>query len=142
MYILGENTSKYCSRIIVVHVHATGFLYYFCGLPLQYYCDTIVSNIYACLNENIKNTVGLFCTYGYHQFSYGKYCQNPIILLKCMGYNSIYILLPFNFHFAPNQTILKIKSLGLKTIETIAIVKKLLPILLTLPLFYRCSNIA
>ena len=25
MYILGENTSKYCSRIIVVHVHATGF---------------------------------------------------------------------------------------------------------------------
>ena len=25
LYILGENTSKYCSRIIVVHVHATGF---------------------------------------------------------------------------------------------------------------------
>ena len=23
MYILGENTSKYCSKIIVVHVHAT-----------------------------------------------------------------------------------------------------------------------
>ena len=23
--ILGENTSKYCSRIIVVHVHAIGF---------------------------------------------------------------------------------------------------------------------
>ena len=23
LYILGENTSKYCSRIIVVHVHAT-----------------------------------------------------------------------------------------------------------------------
>ena len=25
LYILGENTSKYCSRIIVVHVHATVF---------------------------------------------------------------------------------------------------------------------
>ena len=25
MYILGENTSKYCSRIIVVHVHAIVF---------------------------------------------------------------------------------------------------------------------
>ena len=25
LYILGENTSKYCSRIIVAHVHATGF---------------------------------------------------------------------------------------------------------------------
>ena len=25
MYILGENTSKYCSLIIVVHVHAIGF---------------------------------------------------------------------------------------------------------------------
>ena len=25
MYILGENTSKYCSRVTVVHVHATVF---------------------------------------------------------------------------------------------------------------------
>ena len=25
LYILGENTSKYCSRIIVVHFHATVF---------------------------------------------------------------------------------------------------------------------
>ena len=25
MYILGENTSKYCSQIIVVHVHSTVF---------------------------------------------------------------------------------------------------------------------
>ena len=25
LYILGENTSKYCSRIIIVHVHATVF---------------------------------------------------------------------------------------------------------------------
>ena len=25
LYILGENTSKYCSQIIVVHVHATFF---------------------------------------------------------------------------------------------------------------------
>ena len=25
LYILGENTSKYCSRIIVVHVHAVFF---------------------------------------------------------------------------------------------------------------------
>ena len=25
LYILGENTSKYCSRIIVVHVHAIVF---------------------------------------------------------------------------------------------------------------------
>ena len=25
MYILGKNNSKYCSRIIVVHVHATVF---------------------------------------------------------------------------------------------------------------------
>ena len=25
LYILGENASKYCSRIIVVHVQATGF---------------------------------------------------------------------------------------------------------------------
>ena len=34
------------------------------------------------------------------------------------------------------------KSLGLKTIETIAVVKRLLPILLTLQLSYRYSNIA
>ena len=54
VYILGENTSKYCSRIFVVHVHETGLFYYYCGLQLQYYCDTIVSNIYACLNENIR----------------------------------------------------------------------------------------
>ena len=26
MCTFGENTSKYCSRTIVVHVHATGFL--------------------------------------------------------------------------------------------------------------------
>ena len=26
LYVLGENTSKYCSRIIVGHVHANGFL--------------------------------------------------------------------------------------------------------------------
>ena len=25
LYILGENTSKYCSRIVVVHVHAIVF---------------------------------------------------------------------------------------------------------------------
>ena len=25
LYILGENTSKYCSPKIVVHVHATGY---------------------------------------------------------------------------------------------------------------------
>ena len=25
MYIFGENTSKYCSRIIVGHIHANGF---------------------------------------------------------------------------------------------------------------------
>ena len=28
--------------------------YYYCGLPLQYCCDTIVWNIYACLKEEIK----------------------------------------------------------------------------------------
>ena len=39
--------------------------YYYCGLPLQYYCDTIVLNIYACLKEKIKIMVGLFCMYGY-----------------------------------------------------------------------------
>ena len=27
LYILGENTSKYCSRIIVVHVHAIAFFF-------------------------------------------------------------------------------------------------------------------
>ena len=29
--------------------------YYYCWLLLQYYCDTIVWNIYACLKEKIKN---------------------------------------------------------------------------------------
>ena len=54
--------------------------YYYCGLPLQYYCDTVVLNIYACLEEKVKNMVGLFCMYGY-QFLYGnkrknsEYCQ-------------------------------------------------------------------
>ena len=32
--------------------------YYYCGLPLQYYCDTIVWNFYACLKEEIKIVVG------------------------------------------------------------------------------------
>ena len=72
--------------------------------------------------------VELFCIYGY-KFLYGnkrkisQYCQSPLILLKCMGCNNIYILLPFNFLFVSNQTILNRKSLCLKTIETIAIVK-------------------
>ena len=89
--------------------------------------------------------VGLFCTYG-HQFLYGnerkisQYCQSPLILLKCMRGNNIYILFPFNILFVSNQTILKRKSLCLKTIETIAILKRLLSILLTLPLSYNCSN--
>ena len=65
-----------------------------------------------------------------------KYCQSPLILLKCMECNNIYIFLPFNFLFVPNQGILKRKSLGLKTIKTNAIVKRLLLILLTLPLSY------
>ena len=56
--------------------------------------------------------VGPFCTYGY-QFLHGnkrkisEYCQSPLILLKCMGGNNIYILLLFNFLFVSNQTILK-----------------------------------
>ena len=45
-------------------------------------------------------------------------------VLKCMGGN-VYILLPFNFLLVSNQTILKRKSLCLKTIETNVIVKRL-----------------
>ena len=41
--------------------------YYYCGLPLQYYCLK-----HVCLQkEKNKNMVGLFCMYGY-QFLYGK----------------------------------------------------------------------
>ena len=36
-----------------------------------------------------------------------RYSQSPLILLKCVGGNTIYILLPFNFLFESNQTILK-----------------------------------
>ena len=68
-----------------------------------------------------------------------QYCQSPLILLKCMRGNNIYILLPFNILFVSNQTILKRKSPCLKAIETIAILKRLLPILLTLPLSYNCD---
>ena len=120
---------------------------YYCGLPLQYYRVTIVWTINACLKEKIKNTVGLFCVYRY-RLSYGNnrkisaYCWISLILLKWLGCNNIYILLLFNFLFVSNLTISKWKSLCLKTIVTIAIVKRLLQILLTLPLSYRCSNIA
>ena len=71
--------------------------------------------------------VALYCTYGY-LFLYGnkrkisEYCQSPLILLKCMGCNTINILLPFNFLFVSNQIILKRKSVCQKTIETITIV--------------------
>ena len=54
----------------------------------------------------------------------------------------MYILLPFNFIFVPKQSNFEWKSLGLKTIETIAVVKRLLLILLTLQLSYQYSNIA
>ena len=109
-------------------------------IVLSYYCG------FACFKEKIKNMVGLFCT-NRHQFLYGnqrkisQYCQSPLSLLKCMRCNNIYILMPFNILFVSNQTILKRKSLCLKIIETIAILKRLLPILLTLPLSYNCSNI-
>ena len=45
--------------------------YYYCGLPLQYYCDTIVWNIYDCLKEESKIVVGLFCIYRY------QFCIEP-----------------------------------------------------------------
>ena len=40
LYILGENTSKYCSRIIVVHVHATVFF-----SKVHQACHSIVNGI-------------------------------------------------------------------------------------------------
>ena len=39
LYILGENTSKYCSRIIVVHIHATVFF-----SKVHPACHNIVTN--------------------------------------------------------------------------------------------------
>ena len=37
--------------------------YYYCGLPLQYNCDTIAWNITACLKEEIKIMLGFsVCT--------------------------------------------------------------------------------
>ena len=66
-----------------------------------------------------------YCLKHYDKRNISEYCQSPLILLKCMGGNSIYILLPFNLLFDSNQTILKWKSLCLKTIETIAKLKRL-----------------
>ena len=51
-------------------------------------------------------------------------CHSPLILLKCIGCKNMYILLPFNFIFAPKPSNFECKSLGLKTIETIAIIEK------------------
>ena len=55
---------KWLLRYIVLTLQEVPLrYYYYCGLPLQYYCDTIVWNIYACLKEEIKIMVGLsVCT--------------------------------------------------------------------------------
>ena len=59
----------YCTYITMVLSFAEKPLccYYHCGLPLQYYCDTIVRNIYVFLKEEIINMVDIiFCMYTFH----------------------------------------------------------------------------
>ena len=60
----------------------------------------------------------------FYQLHTAQRQQSPLILLKCIECNNIFTLLPFNFLFLSNQTILKRKSLCLNTIETIVISEK------------------
>ena len=53
-----------------------------------------------------------------------------------VGCKNMYTLLPFNFICVPKPSNFELKSLGLKTFETIAIARRLLPILLTLQFSY------
>ena len=46
---------------------------------VDYHCNTIFSNIYACLKEEIKIIVGLFCMYGY------QLCVEPMENIRIMS---------------------------------------------------------
>ena len=54
LYILGENTSKYCSRILVVHVHATGLFsllissFNMCGFNSDFLSESKSKSILGC----------------------------------------------------------------------------------------------
>ena len=56
---------------IVLTLQEVPLWYYHYILILEYHCNTIVWNIYACLKEEIKIVVGLFWMYRY------QFCIEP-----------------------------------------------------------------